>query len=94
MACRSWGLQEQGPSVKAVPCVYQHCDIWSWCEPVLGMQVALDLPSIKATLSDREYQLIQSMAGDNFGEAQRLPEGAEWLEEQYAEQQEPDQDAG
>ena len=54
-----------------------------------GAQVALDIPSIKATLSDREFQLIQSMAGDNFGEAQRLPPGALWLEEQYAE---PDKD--
>ena len=58
------------------------------------MQVALDLPSIKATLLDREYQLIQSMAGDNFGEAQRLPQGSEWLEQQYAEDPEDDQEPG
>ena len=48
-------------------------------------QVALDIPSIKATLSDREFQLIQSMAGDNFGEQQRLPDGALWLEDAYAD---------
>ena len=57
---------------------------------MMHAQVALDIPSIKATLSDREFQLIQSMAGDNFGEAQRLPDGALWLEEQFAEPEQPD----
>ena len=60
-----------------------------WC------QVAMDLPSIKATLSDKEYALIMSMAGDNFGEEQRVPSGSVWLEEMWAEQeQQGAEDAG
>jgi hypothetical protein len=60
------------------------------------LQVAIDVPSIKATLSDREYGLITSVAGANFGEALRLPPAALWLEEHYAaaqpdEAEEPDQ---
>lgn len=52
----------------------------------------MDLPSIKATLSDKEYALIVSMAGDNLGEEQRVPSGAAWLEETLAAQEA--QDAG
>lgn len=58
------------------------------------MQVAMDLPSIKATLSDREYTLIVSMAGDNFGEEQRVPSGAVWLEETLQAQEEQDKGSG
>ena len=47
-------------------------------------QVAIGIPSIKATLSDREYALITSVAGANFGEPLRLPPAALWLEERYA----------
>ena len=47
------------------------------------MQVAIEVPSIKATLSDREYQLITSIAGNNFSEPQRLPPAALWLERYY-----------
>ncbi len=41
------------------------------------------MPSIKATLSDQEYRLITSVAGQNFGEELRLPEAALWLQEAY-----------
>jgi hypothetical protein len=47
------------------------------------MQVAIEVPSIKATLSDREFQLITSIAGDNFNEPQLLPPSALWLEHFY-----------
>jgi len=47
------------------------------------VQVAIEVPSIKATLSDREFQLITSIAGDNFKEAQQLPPSALWLERFY-----------
>lgn len=59
--------------------------------------MAIGIPSIKATLSDREYALITSVAGANFGEPLRLPPAALWLEEHYAaaaqaeDAQEPDQ---
>ena len=50
----------------------------------------MDLPSIKATLSDREYALIVSMAGDNLGEEQRVPSGAVWLEDMIKAQEQQD----
>ena len=43
------------------------------------VQVAIEVPSIKATLSDREYQLITSIAGDNFNEQQLVPASSQWL---------------
>ena len=46
-------------------------------------EVALALPSIKATLSDREYQLITSVAGANLAEARREPEAALWLQRRH-----------
>lgn len=49
------------------------------------MQVAVKIPSIKAALTDHEYQLITSIAGDNFKEEQRLPESARWLEQYFAQ---------
>lgn len=45
--------------------------------------MGINIPSIKATLSDREYRLITSVAGQNFGEELRLPDAALWLEEAY-----------
>ena len=45
--------------------------------------MGVNIPSIKATLSDREYRLITSVAGQNFGEALRLPDAALWLEEAH-----------
>jgi len=47
------------------------------------VQVGITIPSIKATLSDQEYRLITSVAGQNFGEELRLPEAALWLQEAY-----------
>lgn len=35
---------------------------------VPGMDVAVNIPSIKTVLAESEYQLITSMAGDNFSE--------------------------
>lgn len=45
--------------------------------------MGINIPSIKAILSDREYRLITSVAGQNFGEELRLPDAALWLEESY-----------
>ena len=47
---------------------------------VPDVEVAIDLPSMKASLSDREYQLITSVAGANLSEATRVPEAARWLQ--------------
>ena len=41
------------------------------------------MPSIKATLSDTEYELLTSIAGDNFNEDQSIPASALWLEQQH-----------
>ena len=46
-------------------------------------EVAISLPSIKATLSDLEYQLITSVAGENLAEARREPEVALWLQARH-----------
>lgn len=46
-------------------------------------EVALALPSIKATLSDREYQLITSVAGENLAEGRREPVAALWLQARH-----------
>ncbi len=35
---------------------------------VPGVDVAITIPSIKTVLAESEYQLITSMAGDNFSE--------------------------
>ena len=45
--------------------------------------MGITIPSIKATISDQEYRLITSVAGQNFGEDLRLPGAALWLEEAY-----------
>ena len=50
------------------------------------------MPSIKASLSDREYELITSIAGDNFNEEQQLPAGAIWLERSLLKDGERDDD--
>lgn len=55
------------------------------------MQVGIDIPSIKATLSDSEYRFITSVAGSNFGEPLRLPAAAQWLEDALID--EPMEDA-
>ena len=47
------------------------------------LQVSIEVPSIKATLSDREFDLITSIAGDNFKEEQQLPKAALWLEQHH-----------
>lgn len=41
------------------------------------------MPSIKATLSDTEYDLLTSIAGDNFKEDQNVPASALWLENRH-----------
>ena len=56
--------------------------------------MGIEVPNIKATLSDKEYRLITSIAGDNFNEQQRLPAAAQWLERYYqasGEEEEPDE---
>ena len=35
---------------------------------VPGTDVAISIPSIKTVLAEKEYQLITSMAGENFSE--------------------------
>ena len=55
------------------------------------VQVGIDIPSIKATLSDSEYRFITSVAGSNFGEPLRLPAAAQWLEDALID--EPMEDA-
>ena len=50
---------------------------------VPGMDVAINIPSIKAVLAEREYQFITSMAGDNFSEALKVPRAAQWLQQYY-----------
>lgn len=50
---------------------------------VPNLDVAVDIPSIKMVLSDKEYQLISSMAGDNFAEPQKIPQAARWLQQYY-----------
>ncbi|KAK9908805.1 hypothetical protein WJX75_003140 [Coccomyxa subellipsoidea] len=54
-------------------------------------QVGINIPSIKATLSDSEYRFITSVAGSNFGEPLRLPAAAQWLEDALID--EPMEDA-
>ena len=50
---------------------------------VPDVEVAIDLPSMKASLLDREYQLITSVAGANLSEATRVPEASRWLQRQH-----------
>ncbi|KAL4443584.1 hypothetical protein ABPG75_011321 [Micractinium tetrahymenae] len=45
--------------------------------------LSLDLPFLKARLTDHEYQLITSVAADNFAELPELPCGARWLNDHY-----------
>ena len=46
-----------------------------------GIELSISMPSIKATLSDREYQLATSMASSNMSEELRTPESALWIEQ-------------
>ena len=64
----------QRPGFTLLPSLYPN---------LLYVQVGITIPSIKATVSDREYRLITSVAGQNFGEELRLPGAALWLEEAY-----------
>ena len=57
----------------------------------VSVQVGIDIPSIKATLSDSEYRFITLVAGSNFGEPLRLPAAAQWLEDALTD--EPMKDA-
>ena len=57
------------------------------------MQVGIEIPSIKAALSDREYQLITSITGDNFNESQQLPASALWLERHHLQTEDGDSEA-
>jgi len=59
---------------------------------VFPIQVAIEVPSIKATLSDREFQLITSIAGDNFNEAQQVPASALWLERHHLRMDEDEEE--
>ena len=52
---------------------------------LVSMQVAIEVPRIKATLSDAEYELLTSIAGDNFKEDQLIPASALWLEDRHLE---------
>ena len=38
-------------------------------------------------LADEEYQLMTSIAGDNFSEQPSMPQGAQWLTDHYQAQQ-------
>lgn len=51
---------------------------------VPGTAVAIDIPSITAVLAESEYQFITSMAGDNFSEALKVPQAAQWLQQYYS----------
>ncbi len=46
-----------------------------------GIELSISMPSIKATLSDREYQLATSMASNNMSEELRTPDSAAWMEQ-------------
>ena len=52
------------------------------CMP--GLDVAINIPSIKTVLAEREYQFVTSMAGDNFSEALTVPKAAQWLQQYYS----------
>ncbi len=58
------------------------------------MQVGIEIPSIKATLSDSEYRFVTAVAGANFGEPLRLPPAAEWLEDALLEEHMEDAESG
>ena len=51
---------------------------------VPGIDVAIDIPSIKTVLAESEYQFITSMAGDNFSEPLKVPQAAQWLQQYYS----------
>ena len=55
-----------------------HAPLCTCCLDRLPPQfdLSLSVPSLKATLSDREYQLMTSVAADNFAEVPVLPAGA------------------
>ena len=55
--------------------------------------MGLAIPSIKATLSDREYALITSVAGANVSEPLRIPPHALWLEERVLQHSAPGDEA-
>ncbi len=60
----------------------------------MQVQVGIDIPSIKATLSDSEYRFVTAVAGANFGEPLRLPPAAEWLEDALMEEHMEDAESG
>lgn len=49
-----------------------------------GIEVSIDVPSIKATLSDHQYRLITSIAQDNLREPLALPLAAQWMKSYLA----------
>ncbi|KAK9815130.1 hypothetical protein WJX73_008307 [Symbiochloris irregularis] len=74
--------------------LHLHRPLLDRAERLPAMSVAMDLPSIKASLSDKEYSLMVAIAGANLGEEQRVPSGAAWLEDTLAAEQEQEkQDA-
>ena len=46
-----------------------------------GIELSISMPSIKASLTDREYQLATSMASSNMSEELRTPDSALWMEQ-------------
>ena len=49
-----------------------------------GIEVSIDVPSIKAKLSDHQYRLITSIAQDNLREPLALPLAAQWMKNYMA----------
>lgn len=45
--------------------------------------LALDVPFIRASLTDSEYALMTSVAASNVSETPRLPSGAQWVEDHH-----------
>ena len=58
--------------------------------PAPGMVVGIDVPSIKATLSELEYRLTTSIASDNMSEPTRIPFAGRWLHQYYQGEPEPE----
>lgn len=56
--------------------------------------MGIDIPSLKATLSDSEYRFVTAVAGANFGEPLRLPPAAESLEDALMEEHMEDAESG
>ncbi|KAL4858517.1 Vacuolar protein sorting-associated protein 13C [Chlorella vulgaris] len=45
--------------------------------------LSLEVPFLKASLTDHEFQLITSVASDNFAEEPEVPAGADWITDHY-----------